>query len=143
MKALPIVVAVLALAACGGSSSHSPGAVARAWSAALDRSDDGAAASLFASGARIVQNGELTLSDHAAAVAWNAGLPCGGRITSITRRSPYEVLVVFRLTERPGHHCDAPGQSAAALFRVVGGKIVLWHQTPSPATPPAAGNEIA
>jgi hypothetical protein len=137
VKAAPILVAVLALAACGGSSSHSPESVARAWSAALDRSDDDTAASLFAAGARIVQNGELTLRDHADAVTWNDGLPCGGRITSVQSRGKYEVLVVFDLVERPGHHCDAPGQKAAALFRVVGGKIVLWHQTPAPATPSA------
>jgi hypothetical protein len=143
VKALPIFAAVFALAACGGQGSHSPEAVARAWSAALDRSDDDGAASLFASGAEIVQNGELTLQDHADAVTWNDGLPCGGRITSVQRRGKYEVLVVFHLVERPGHRCDAPGQRAAALFRVVGGKIVLWHQTPAPATPPPAGSEIA
>src|SRR5262249_34401811 len=142
VKALPILAAVLALAACGGSGSHSPEDVARAWSAALDRSDNDAAASLFADDAQIVQNGELTLHDHADAVPWSSGLPCGGRITSVQHRGRYEVLVVFHLTERPGHSCDAPGQMAAALFRVVRGKIVLWHQTPAPATPPPAGSQI-
>jgi hypothetical protein len=142
VKALPILAVVLALAACGGSSSHSPESVARAWSAALDRSDDETAANLFANGAEIVQNGELTLRDHADAVTWNDGLPCGGHITSVQRHGKYEVLVVFNLIKRPGHRCDAPGQKAAALFRVVGGKIVLWHQTPAPATPPPAGNQI-
>ena len=140
VKALPILAALLALAACGGTGARSPEAVARAWSAALDRSDDGSAARLFADGAQIVQNGELTLRDHADAVTWNEGLPCGGRITSVQKRGRDEVLVVFVLTERPGHRCDAPGQMTAALFRVVGGKIVLWHQTPAPAA--SSGNQI-
>ncbi len=143
MRLLPILAVVLALVGCGGSRSHSPEAVARAWSSALDRSDDDSAASLFAAGAQIVQNGELTLRDHADAVTWNDGLPCGGRITSVRKQGKYEVLVVFDLIRRPGHRCDAPGEKAAALFRVVGGKIVLWHQTPAPATPPPAGSQIA
>jgi hypothetical protein len=47
------------------------------------------------------------------------------------------VLVVFDLTERPHHQCDAPGAQAAALFQVDHGKIVLWHQTAVPSGPPA------
>ena len=42
------------------------------------------------------------------------------------------MLVVFHLTDRPGHRCDAPGSDAAAVFRVEHGKIVLWHQTDVP-----------
>ena len=40
---------------------------------------------------------------------------------------------MFRLKERPGHVCDGPGQDAAAIIRVVRGRIVLWHQTGVPA----------
>jgi hypothetical protein len=47
------------------------------------------------------------------------------------------VLVVFDLTERPHHQCDAPGAQAAPLFQVDHGKIVLWHQTAVPSGPPA------
>jgi hypothetical protein len=132
-----LLAAVLVAAGCGAHKPQSPEQVARSWSAALDRSDNEAVARLFADGAQIVQNGELVFSTHADAVRWNAGLPCGGKITSVSRRSATDVLVVFTLQGRPQHACDAPGQQAAALFRVRDGKIVLWHQTD---VPPAAGN---
>jgi hypothetical protein len=130
-----LLVALLVLAGCGGHKAQTAEQVARSWSAALDRSDNDAAARLFADGAQIVQNGELVLSTHADAVHWNAGLPCGGEIISVSRRNATDVLVVFKLEGRPRHACDTPGQQAAALFRVRGGKIVLWHQTD---VPPAA-----
>jgi len=132
-----IILAALALTACGGHESRSPESVARSWSADLDRNDNEAAAWLFADGARVIQNGELVLGDHAAAVQWNASLPCGGRILSVTPRGRTDVLVVFRLGGRPGHRCDGPGADAAALFRVRNGRIVLWHQT---TVPPAGGD---
>jgi len=135
MRIAAIVICALALAACGAGKQASPEDVARSWSAALDRNDNDAAASLFADGARIVQNGELILSGHDEAVQWNASLPCGGKIESVAKRGDSEVLVVFRLDERPQHRCDAPGQKGAALFRVRDGKIVLWHQTAVPAVP--------
>ena len=85
----------------------------------------------------IIQNGVIVLRTHGDAVRWNAALPCGGRITRVIRQRRDQVLVVFRLTERPGHHCDAPGIEAAAVFRVEHGKIVLWRQTVPPDTTPA------
>jgi len=100
----------------------------RAWSAALDRNDNDRAASLFAAGAMVVQNGTITLATHADAAAWNAALPCGGTITSIAQHGSDEVVAVFDLGARPHHACDTPGEQAAALFRIVRGKIVLWHQ---------------
>jgi hypothetical protein len=137
MKPWLLLLAVVALAACGGHAKRSPEQVARAWSAALDRGDNDAAASLFADGARIVQNGELVLRRHDDAVRWNESLPCGGTIVSISPRGATDVLVVFRLADRPNHSCDAPGSDAAALFRVRDGEIVLWHQT---AVPPPDGD---
>jgi limonene-1,2-epoxide hydrolase len=137
-----ILVAVLALTACGGHTSASPEAVARAWSAALDRSDNEAAAKLFANGAQIVQSDETTLETHADAVAWNASLPCGGRIKKVIHRAADEVLVVFLLGERPRHMCDAPGADAAAIFRVEHGKIVLWHQTVPPGESPSPDGTV-
>lgn len=140
MRGAAILVAVLALSACGAARTRSPEDVARSWSAALDRNDNDAAAALFADGARVVQNGELVLATRSEAVRWNASLPCGGVVLSVTPRGRSDVLVVFRLTERPGHACDAPGGRGAALFRVRNGKIVLWHQTAAP--PPAADGQI-
>ena len=136
MRFVAILAGALALTACGGHRTASAESVARAWSAALDRADDDTAARLFAPSAVVVQDGELVLHTHADAVAWNAALPCGGRITRVLKQGKNEVLVVFRLTERPGHRCDAPGVDAAAVFRVQHGKIVLWHQVPPP--PPGA-----
>jgi hypothetical protein len=133
MRWLAILALLAAVTACGTRRSPSPEAVARAWSAALNRADDESAARLFAPAAEIVQGGELVLRTHADAVRWNATLPCGGTITRVVHEQrPDEVLVVFKLRERPGHRCDAPGQDAAAVFQVEHGKIVLWHQTPPP-----------
>jgi limonene-1,2-epoxide hydrolase len=138
-----ILLALPALAACGGHQAPSAASVARAWSAALDRNDNEAAARLFADGAKIVQGGELVLHDHAAAVQWNAMLPCGGAIESVTTQNSTDVFVVFRLNERPQHRCDGPGTRAAALFRVQDGKIVLWHQTQPPPLGRTPGGELA
>jgi hypothetical protein len=122
------MLGVLALTGCGGHKTASPEQVTREWSAALNKNDNERAAQLFAEGALIVQNGSATLETHADAVRWNAGLPCGGRITRLDLRGDDEVVAQFELTERPGHTCDAPGGTAAAVFEVKDGKIVLWHQ---------------
>ncbi|HET7129967.1 MAG TPA: nuclear transport factor 2 family protein [Gaiellaceae bacterium] len=137
MTRVAILAAAVLLTACGGHADRSPEAVARAWSAALNRSDDEAAAKLFAPRAAVIQDGELVLRTERAAVRWNASLPCGGRITRVLEQHEDQVLVVFRLKERPGHRCDAPGLDAAAVFRVEHGKIVLWQQTNVPAQGPA------
>jgi hypothetical protein len=135
LVALPL--ALLALTGCRGHEAQSPEQVARSWSASLDRNDNEAAARLFATNARIVQNTVLAFASRADAVRWNSQLPCGGKILSVFHESATDVLVVFKLESRPHHACDAPGQKAAALFRVRDGKIVLWHQTEVP--PPADG----
>jgi hypothetical protein len=132
MRAAAILLVVLALTACGGKTARSPESVARAWSAALDKGDADAAAKLFAPGAEVVQDDVIELDSHSDAVEWNDALPCGGRITRVVRRGRNEVLVVFHLTQRPGHQCDAPGADAAAIFHVEHGKITLWHQTAPP-----------
>jgi limonene-1,2-epoxide hydrolase len=137
MRFALLALAAAALVGCGGHGKRSAEDVARTWSAALDRNDNEAAGRLFADGAKIVQNGELVLATHADAVRWNASLPCGGKILSVSPRGATDVLVVFRLEERPDHRCDGPGAQAAALLRVRDGKIVLWHQTDVP--PPSGG----
>jgi limonene-1,2-epoxide hydrolase len=141
MKRIAILAVTAALAGCGGHSARSPEDTARAWSAALNKSDNEAAGNLFAPNTEIIQNGEIVLQTHRDAVRWNAGLPCGGRITRVIHQRKDQVLVVFRLTERPGHHCDAPGIEAAAVFRVEHGKIVLWRQTNPPEEAPAPTGE--
>ena len=111
----------------------------RAWSQELNSGDNDAAAKLFAPGAEIVQGGTtIRLDTHAQAVAWNAALPCSGRIVSIKTKGDL-TRATFVLGDRQTSKCDGPGEKATALFRVEKGKIVLWHQTgstPVPTGPP-------
>jgi hypothetical protein len=136
--ALPVALAALALTACGGGSP-SPESVARAWSHAINMGDNNAAGDLFAPGAEVVQPDSVRrLDTHADAVAWNASLPCSGRILSVFSRGE-TVTVTFRLGDRQTSPCDGPGDRVRALFRVHKGKIVLFHQL---ATIPGSGPSV-
>lgn len=137
------MVLVIALAGCGGHAAQSPEQTARAWSAALNRNDNETAAKLFAPNAEVIQNGELVLANHRAALDWTRALPCGGRIVRVDQRGGGKVLVVFRLQKRPQHACDGPGQDAAAIFEVQHGRIVLWHQVQVPRQAPTVTGVIA
>jgi limonene-1,2-epoxide hydrolase len=126
VRAFAVVAAVL-LAGCGGSDP-SPESVVRAWSQAVNSGDDDGAARLFATGARVVQGDNTrTLDSFAEARAWNASLPCSGRIVTL-QETGETVRATFVLGNRQSVRCDGPGERAKALFRVRGGKIVLWHQ---------------
>jgi limonene-1,2-epoxide hydrolase len=137
---LPLALALLfglVVAGCG-STPPSPESVVRAWSQELNQGDNEDAAKLFAPGAQVVQAGmTLRLETQAQAVAWNAALPCSGRIVSI-KTSGDTTTATFVLGDRRQHKCDGPGRRATAIFRVHKGKIVLWHQTsttPAPVGP--------
>jgi limonene-1,2-epoxide hydrolase len=124
------LAAVALLAGCG-SGAPSAESVVRAWSQALNENDNERAADLFAPDAQVVQAGrELTLKTHADAVAWNAALPCSGKIVSIDSHGN-TATATFLLGDRRHSTCDGPGERASAIFKVVKGKIVLWHQTPA------------
>lgn len=126
-----LAVAAVLLPGCG-SSPPSTESVVRAWSQALNTDDNEQAANLFAPGAEVVQPGQvLTLRTHMEAVQWNARLPCAGRIVSIESRGQ-TATATFELGDRPHSRCDGPGERATAVFKVIKGKIVLWHQTESP-----------
>jgi hypothetical protein len=116
----------------------SPPAVVRHWSRALNANDNEAAAALFARGARVMQPGVDVRVSPRLALAFNASLPCGGKIVAL-QRTGNRVVATFVLKERPKHRCDAPGQKAAALFVVRNGLIVRWQQVavPPPKQPPA------
>lgn len=119
---------VAVVASCGGSAP-SVESVVRAWSQALNSDDNERAADLFARGAEVVQGDTVTTLDtHGEAVAWNSRLPCSGRIVSIKTKGQ-TATATFELSDRSHSRCDGPGQRATAIFRVVKGKIVLWHQT--------------
>ena len=51
MRAVAIILTALALTGCGGHKTASAEQVTRAWSAALNRNDNEAAARLFTDGA--------------------------------------------------------------------------------------------
>ena len=124
------------LAGCGGGSKESPESVVRAWSKALNAGDNQSAADLFAPGAQVVQGPVvIRLRTHADAVVWNAGLPCSGKIVALSARGA-TVTATFLLGDRPTSACDGPGNRATAVFRIRGGKIVLWHQVPNETPPP-------
>jgi limonene-1,2-epoxide hydrolase len=136
MRALLVAVAALVIAVPAGSTL-SPAAVVRAWSKALNRNDNEAAANLFAANAVVTQPGyRVVLKTHKSAVVWNNLLPCAGHITSLLVNGT-SVTANFILGERPKHKCDAPGRAAAAVFRIRKGKIVLWRQVP-PVSQPVA-----
>jgi hypothetical protein len=107
-------------------------AIVRAWSNRLNTGDNDGVAKLFGLPALVAQGGLIYRLDTRDQVAlWHAGLPCSGRIVSITFAGRF-ATAVFRLGDRPSSKCDAPGQLAAARFEIVGGKIVSWEQVPVP-----------
>lgn len=129
--ALVTALALFSLApGCGGGSA-SPESVVRAWSEAINSDDNEAAADLFARGAEVIQAGSLVLRTEEEARRFNAGLPCSGEIVDLVADGD-SVTATFRLGDRRTSRCDAPGAEARAEFRVRDGKIVLWHQLPSP-----------
>lgn len=129
----------LVVAGCG-STPPSPESVVRAWSQELNSGDNEGAAKLFAPGAEVIQAGTtLRLETRAQAVAWNAALPCSGRIAAI-KTSGNTTTATFVLGDRQQRKCDGPGRRATAIFRIRKGKIVLWHQTS--ATPAPVGPSV-
>ena len=137
MRTALLAAAVLAATTGCGGNPPSTESVVRAWSQALNTDDNESAADLFARGAEVVQGDTVTtLRTHRDAVTWNSRLPCSGRIVSITTRGQ-NATATFQLGDRLHSRCDGPGRRATAIFRVVKGKIVLWHQTET-AAPPAS-----
>jgi len=126
VRALAVVAAFVVAGCAGGEPS--PESVVRAWSEAVNSGDDASAARLFATGARVVQGERVRrLDDYADARAWNAALPCSGRIVQLDA-SGETVRATFVLGNRERYRCDGPGERARTLFRIRDGKIVLWHQ---------------
>jgi len=119
---------LVACSACGGST-RSPTDVVRDWSAALGAYDNVRAASLFAPNAAIVQGDSLLrLQTERQAVAWNARLPCTGKITSL-KQNGSAVEATFSLHAGRNRSCrDPAGAEAIAVIVVEHGKIVLWDQ---------------
>jgi limonene-1,2-epoxide hydrolase len=125
-----LVALAAGLAGCGGEA-RGPESVVEAWSDAVNDGDNERAARLFADEAQVVQGGRtLVFHDRSEARAWNAALPCSGRILKIDAKDDL-AEATFVLADRGETACDAPGATARVLVRVRDGKIVLWHQLAS------------
>jgi hypothetical protein len=142
--ACALLVALLPTPVAGAARADSPAAtkrVVRAWSARLNAYDNAGAARLFARPAVFVQGGAaLRLVTSSDIALWHSLLPCAGRIVSITVKGE-TATAVFILANGKHRRCDAPGQKAAAVFRVRHGKILTWVQIPVP--PPATSGPSA
>ena len=126
-----VVVAGAFVLVAAAPAARSPAAVARAWSAALNRGDNEAAANLFAKNAVVAQPGyTLPLKTHKLAVLWNKSLPCAGHILWITVRKNVADATFLLSNRSPAQPCDAPGTKARAAFTIVNGKIAAFVQLP-------------
>ena len=141
MVASALLVALLSTPFAGAARADSPAAtkrIVRAWSARLNAYDNAGVARLFARPAVFVQGGAaLRLETYSDIALWHSLLPCAGRIVSISVEGE-NATAVFVLANGKRRRCDAPGQKAAAVFRVHHGKIVTWAQIPVP-PPPTSG----
>jgi hypothetical protein len=110
------------------------------WADTLRRSDVEGATRLFGVPLIVEQGGEAQRLRSVAEVRrFNASLPCGARLTEATRHGGY-LIAAFRLAERPGKRCDAPGETATVALIVKGGRIREWRHIPelaAPGAPPA------
>ncbi len=153
LAALAVGVSALGVAACGGgggtrtitvrtpreaaaparppaptASTH----VIRRWSDTLRRGDVAGAARYFAIPSIVqIEPGAppARITGRRDAIAFNLVLPCGARLLRAERSGRY-VNALFRLTERPGATCDAPGRTARTDFLIRGGKIAEWRRAP-------------
>lgn len=123
------------------SRDPAPSAVAgaeriiRGWSDALRGSDLERATSFFSVPLLVSQGETGVLTSRARVREFNDGLPCGSRVTGVTRAGEYFVAA-FVLTERPGKRCDAPGASARVAFKLRGERMNEWRQLVGQAPPP-------
>ena len=122
------LVLVLGAAGCGGASAEE---VVRAWSDALNHGLDGDAAALFAANAIAVSGTgeEVVLRTEDDATAFNASLPCQGKIIALSSDGN-RVTATFLLDQRGTFSCPAPATVDTAVFTVEDGEIVRWEQLP-------------
>ena len=130
-----LLAALVTTPVAGAAHTDRPAAtkrIVRAWSARLNAYDNAGLARLFARPAVFALGGTvLRLETYADIALWHSLLPCAGRIVSITVKGE-TATAVFVLANGTHRRCDAPGQKAAAAFRVHRGKIVSWVQVPVP-----------
>jgi hypothetical protein len=124
-----LIVLVVTATGCGGSSPRTPAEVVRAWSAAVNRGDDEAAAALF--GSRVVfvaGDSRWVLRTRAQALAFNRAIGWCGPIVRLARDGG-EMVAQFSLASRSSGHCERGGRERGSVaFRVREGEIVFFDQ---------------
>lgn len=155
LRAICIAVGLLALTACGGGgdaprpAAKTPAAPPRAtpdpqptardaerlrpviaaWADAVRRGDVDRAARSFALPAIVSQGRAYRLRSAEQVRAFNASLPCGARLVYVQQNGRY-VVGTFRLVDRAGSKCDAPGALARVAFVFRGRRFSEWRQVP-------------
>ncbi|HEY8582045.1 MAG TPA: hypothetical protein VIL49_03830 [Capillimicrobium sp.] len=118
-------------------------AVIEAWSATLAAGDVREASAYFHRPALVQTDPRgpaVRLATGAEVRAFNAGLPCGAKLLDSAPHGRY-TIATFRLLERPGARCDAPGATASTAFLIRDGRIAEWRRVPS--VDPAHGSGSA
>ena len=141
LVALALCAPAASTAAAKPTSPQQMKAIVHAWSDRLNAGDNEGVAHLFKLPAILIQSVGYRLTTYAQLTKWHSLLPCAGYITSISVKGRF-ATAVFRLGNRKGSKCDAPGALAAARFEIVDGKIASWQQVPVPEKqiPPAPGS---
>jgi hypothetical protein len=137
-----LVLALLALSACGGGDSTSTTStvagnanpadvqVIDGWVTALRKGDVGAAAGYFGIPS-VAQNGPILVRIHSLddARRFNESLPCGAQLIRADSAGEF-TTATFKLTERPGPGACGPGTGGIAKtsFVIRDGKIVQWRR---------------
>ena len=119
LRVATLAAAVLLVLAPSAPAKAPPGpaAVVRAWTAALNRSDNEAAANLFAKNAVVIQNGlKLVFFTHHLAVLWMEGVPCSGRLIRV-RVTQNIADAIFVLGSRKGIKVRRPGHQGTSCLR--------------------------
>jgi hypothetical protein len=136
-RATPTVIPTTPPAATAEPTVRQQRSIVEGWANALARSDVDRAATYFALPMVIEQGEAFRLRRRSQARIFNDGLPCGARVTGAKEEAGY-LVASFRLKERPGHKCDAPGGRVRVAFRFRDGKISEWRQIPDASDPAPA-----
>jgi hypothetical protein len=144
------LLAVIAIAGCGGGSSDRPAPkrdtrsdsptglsdarIIRAWVEAIDRADYETAASFFAPGAIVQQAEVFRLPDHRAALAFNRSLPCKADLTKV-KDEGRTTLGTFKLRVGPAGQKAGCDSTVRVRFRLRKGRFKEWRQLPERPAP--------
>ena len=128
-RRLSFLIVLALVAGCGGGGQKTPEQVVRAWSAAVNRGDEEAAAALFGSKVRFVAGDYQTvLRRRAEVLAFHRTMGWCGPIVRLAQKGD-EIVAQFSLVSRPSGHCERGGpERGSVAFRVRDGKIVFFDQ---------------